>query len=74
MGPPIIEDDPYGQLRYEGEQIAPLVVQDRENLRRDDGFTLGNVIYLSTFSKTLAPGIRLAWIGAPEDVNSKLVR
>src|SRR5579871_3771604 len=72
-GIPIIEDDPYGQLRYEGEHLAPLVVLDRENLRRDNGFTLGNVIYLSTFSKTLAPGIRLAWMVAPEDVISKLV-
>lgn len=72
-GIPIVEDDPYGQLRYEGEHLAPLVVLDRENLRRDSGFTLGNVIYLSTFSKTLAPGIRLAWIVAPEDVISKLV-
>jgi 2-aminoadipate transaminase len=73
-GIPIVEDDPYGKLRYEGEHIAPLVVLDRENLRRDNGFTLGNVIYLSTFSKTLAPGIRLAWIVAPEDVISKLVQ
>ena len=72
-GIPIIEDDPYGQLRYEGEHIAPLVVLDRQNVRRDNGFTLGNVIYLSTFSKTLAPGIRLAWIVAPEDVISRLV-
>ena len=72
-GIPIIEDDPYGQLRYEGEHLAPLVVLDRENLCRDNGFTLGNVIYLSTFSKTLAPGIRLAWIVAPPDVVSKLV-
>jgi len=72
-GIPIIEDDPYGQLRYEGEHLTPLIVLDRENLRRDNGFTLGNVIYLSTFSKTLAPGIRLAWIVAPEDVISKLV-
>jgi 2-aminoadipate transaminase len=72
-GIPIIKDDPYGQLRYEGEHIAPLVVLDRENLRRDNGFTLGNVIYLSTFSKTLAPGIRLAWIVAPDDVISRLV-
>jgi 2-aminoadipate transaminase len=72
-GIPIIEDDPYGQLRYEGEHLAPLVVLDRENLRRDNGFTLGNVIYLSTFSKTLAPGIRLAWIVAPPDVVAKLV-
>ena len=73
-GIPIVEDDPYGQLRYEGEHIAPLVVLDRENVRRDNGFTLGNVIYLSTFSKTLAPGIRLAWIVAPEDVIVKLVQ
>ena len=73
-GIPIVEDDPYGQLRYEGEHIAPLVVLDRENVRRDNGFTLGNVIYLSTFSKTLAPGIRLAWMVAPEDVIAKLVQ
>src|SRR5947207_4844223 len=73
-GVPIVEDDPYGQLRYEGEHISPLVVLDRENVRRDNGFTLGNVIYLSTFSKTLAPGIRLAWIVAPEDVITKLVQ
>jgi 2-aminoadipate transaminase len=73
-GIPIIEDDPYGQLRYEGEHLPPLVVLDRENLRRDNGFTLGNVIYLSTFSKTLAPGIRLAWMVAPEDVIVKLVQ
>src|SRR5215469_9287140 len=72
-GIPIVEDDPYGQLRYEGEHLAPLVVLDRENVRRDNGFTLGNVIYFSTFSKTLAPGIRLAWIVAPEDVISRLV-
>ena len=73
-GIPIVEDDPYGQLRYEGEHIPPLVALDRENIRRDNGFTLGNVIYLSTFSKTLAPGIRLAWIVAPEDVIGKLVQ
>ena len=73
-GCPIIEDDPYGQLRYEGAHLPPLVVVDRENLRRDDGYTLGNVIYLSTFSKTLAPGLRLAWIVAPVEVISKLVQ
>jgi 2-aminoadipate transaminase len=72
-GIPIIEDDPYGQLRFEGEHLPPLLVLDRDNLRRDDG-KLGNVIYLSTFSKTLAPGIRLGWIVAPPDVISKLVQ
>ncbi len=73
-GIPIIEDDPYGQLRYEGEHLPPLVEVDRENLRRDNGYTIGNVIYLSTFSKTLAPGLRLAWIVAPEEVIAKLVQ
>jgi 2-aminoadipate transaminase len=73
-GIPIIEDDPYGQLRYEGEHLPPLVVLDRENLRRDDGYSIGNVLYLSTFSKTLAPGLRLGWIVAPPDVIAKLVQ
>lgn len=73
-GIPIIEDDPYGQLRYEGEHLRPLIVLDRENLRRDDGYSIGNVIYLSTFSKTLAPGLRLGWIVAPAEVIAKLVQ
>jgi 2-aminoadipate transaminase len=73
-GIPIVEDDPYGQLRYEGEHLQPLVVIDRENLRRDDGYSIGNVLYLSTFSKTLAPGLRLGWIVAPPDVIAKLVQ
>jgi 2-aminoadipate transaminase len=74
FGIPIVEDDPYGQLRYEGEHLTPLVVLDRENLRRDNGYSIGNVIYLSTFSKTLAPGLRLGWIVAPPDVIAKLVQ
>jgi 2-aminoadipate transaminase len=73
-GIPIVEDDPYGQLRYEGEHLPPLIVIDRENLRRDKEYLIGNVIYLSTFSKTLAPGIRLGWIVAPPDVISKFVQ
>jgi 2-aminoadipate transaminase len=74
FGIPIIEDDPYGQLRYEGEHLTPLVVLDRENLRRDRGYSIGNVIYLSTFSKTLSPGLRLGWIVAPPEVIVKLVQ
>ncbi len=73
-GIPIVEDDPYGQLRYEGEHLPTLLVLDRENLRRDNGYSIGNIIYLSTFSKTLAPGIRLGWIVAPPDVINKLVQ
>jgi len=73
-GIPIIEDDPYGQLRYEGGHIPPLVVLDRTNQQRDNGYRLGNVIYLSTFSKVMAPGLRLGWIMAPPDVISRLVQ
>lgn len=74
FGIPVIEDDPYGQLRFEGRHLPPLVVLDRKNLRRDNGYSIGNVIYLSTFSKTLAPGLRLGWIIAPPDVIAKLVQ
>lgn len=73
-GIPIIEDDPYGQLRYEGEHLPPLIMVDRQNLRRDNGYSIGNVIYLSTFSKTLAPGLRLGWIVAPPDVITKMIQ
>jgi 2-aminoadipate transaminase len=62
-GIPIVEDDPYGELRYEGEPFPPLMLLDREN-----------VIYLSTFSKTLSPGLRVGWIVAPAEVISKLVQ
>ena len=73
-GVPIVEDDPYGQLRYEGEHLPSVVVLDsqfRDNCRVCYG---GNVIYLSTFSKTLAPGLRLAWVVAPPEVIRKLVQ
>jgi 2-aminoadipate transaminase len=74
-GIPIIEDDPYGQLRYEGEHIKPLVVLDAEVLAcGQNGKYTGNVIYLSTFSKTLAPGLRMAWVAAPKEVINKLVQ
>ncbi|MBK7216132.1 MAG: PLP-dependent aminotransferase family protein [Candidatus Promineofilum sp.] len=92
-GVPIIEDDPYGELRYEGEHLPPLVVIDAErmkhhSLRAPNGgdyyahehtpgngraYMRGNVIYLSTFSKTLAPGLRLAWLVAPVEVVQRCV-
>lgn len=62
-GIPIIEDDPYGELRFEGEDITPIIGLHKEN-----------VLYLSTFSKTLAPGIRLGWVVAPEQIIRKLVQ
>jgi 2-aminoadipate transaminase len=72
-GVPIVEDDPYGQLRYEGENIPSLVHLDSEFRGYDGECYSGNVIYLSTFSKLLAPGLRLAWVIAPEEVIRKLV-
>jgi 2-aminoadipate transaminase len=73
-GVPIIEDDPYGQLRYEGEHLPAVVVLDGEYRGSPENPYSGNVIYLSTFSKTLAPGIRLAWVIAPQEVIRKLVQ
>lgn len=73
-GVPIIEDDPYGQLRYEGEHIKSVVTLDNEFRKNGDSGYRGNVIYLSTFSKTLAPGIRLAWVVAPPEVIRKVVQ
>ncbi|MBN2118113.1 MAG: PLP-dependent aminotransferase family protein [Anaerolineales bacterium] len=72
-GVPIIEDDPYGQLRYEGEHIPSVVALDSEYRGPNGGHYTGNVIYLSTFSKLLAPGLRLAWVIAPPEVIRKLV-
>jgi len=72
-GVPIIEDDPYGQLRYEGEHIPSVVSLDSEFRGPNGGHYSGNVIYLSTFSKLLAPGLRLAWVVAPPEVTRRLV-
>ena len=72
-GVPIIEDDPYGQLRYEGEHIPSIVALDSEYRGSNGGHYSGNVIYLSTFSKLLAPGLRLGWVIAPSEVIQKLV-
>jgi 2-aminoadipate transaminase len=73
-GVPIIEDDPYGQLRYEGEHITPLAVLDGRVHAAEDLPYSGNVLYLSTFSQTLAPGLRLGWMIAPTDVMQRLVQ
>lgn len=78
-GIPIVEDDPYGDLRFEGEHLPPLLVLDaqlqanRHSAVNGKDFTLGDVIYLGTFSKTLAPGLRLGWMAAPEDVLKRCV-
>ena len=72
-GVPIVEDDPYGQLRYDGEHIPSVATLDSRYRNEDNGEYTGNVIYLSTFSKLLAPGLRLAWVIAPPQVIRRLV-
>jgi 2-aminoadipate transaminase len=75
-GAPIVEDDPYGQLRYEGEHLPPIVQIDAEfhGCEKGDCEFTGDVLYLSTLSKTLAPGLRIAWVVAPESVVTRLVQ
>ncbi len=58
----IIEDDPYSELRYHGDNISKLSAMDRED----------KVIYLGTLSKTLAPGFRIAWTHGPIEVIEKM--
>ncbi len=59
----VVEDNPYGELRYSGEPLPPLKAMDNNH----------RVIYLGTFSKILAPGFRLAWMIAHEDIIKKAV-
>jgi 2-aminoadipate transaminase len=61
----LVEDDPYRELYFEDSateaDVRPIKVDDRDR----------RVIYLSSFSKTLAPGYRVAWIAAPAPVAAK---
>ena len=59
----IVEDNPYGELRFEGEIYPAIKHYD----------TKGNVIFLGTFSKILCPGLRLGWIIADEDILDKYI-
>ena len=59
----ILEDDPYGKLRFEGDAIPPIKAFDDE----------GHVIYMATFSKILSPGFRLAYVVAPLEIAKKMI-
>jgi 2-aminoadipate transaminase len=62
-GVPILEDNPYGMLRFEGERLPCLRSLDPEN-----------VIYLGTVSKVFAPGVRVGWALAEQSVTQRLIR
>jgi 2-aminoadipate transaminase len=62
-GVPIVEDDPYGDLYYTGEPLPSLLSMNPEG-----------VIYMGSFSKVLAPGLRLGYVVAPEAVLGKLIQ
>jgi len=64
----ILEDNPYGVLRYEGDPLPSLFGLERATGSGANEF----VIYLGTFSKVLGPGLRLGWAAAPHPVLSKL--
>ena len=59
----VIEDDPYGKLRYHGADIPPIKHWD----------TADRVIYASTFSKTIAPGLRLGWLVLPSQLFNQVL-
>lgn len=60
----IFEDDPYGDLRFEGEHLPPIISLD----------TNGRVVHMRSMSKTFAPGLRVAWtIGPPEMIRKMVV-
>ena len=59
----VIEDNPYGELCYDNNQMPPIKSFDTE----------GRVIYLSTFSKTVCPGFRIGWVCAKYEILNKFI-
>ncbi|HEU5375459.1 MAG TPA: PLP-dependent aminotransferase family protein [Ktedonobacteraceae bacterium] len=68
---PLVEDNPYSELRYEGESEPSLLELEARSLGNNE--PNGWVISVGTFSKILSPGLRLGWVAAPLPVIDKLV-
>lgn len=62
----IVEDDPYGELRFEGETVPPIAALAQGEQRRW-------AVYISSMSKTMAPGLRTGWLIGPADVRRRCV-
>jgi len=60
---PIVEDNPYGELRFEGEFLPAIKSFDTED----------RVVFLGTFSKTFCPGLRIGWVYAADEVLNKFI-
>jgi 2-aminoadipate transaminase len=67
----VVEDNPYGELRYSGETLPHLLELD---LKHSDATGSSAVIYTGTFSKVLMPGLRVGWVIAPAAIIEKLVQ
>ncbi len=63
----VVEDNPYGMLRFEGEPLPTLAA-----LEQEDGGDVDRVVYLGTFSKIFAPGVRLGWVHAQPGILHKI--
>lgn len=66
----VIEDAAYQSLRYDGGEVKPLLALD---IARTGSIDAARTIYCGSFSKTLAPGLRVGWVCAARSVISKLV-
>lgn len=60
---PIVEDNPYGELRFEGDRLPSIKSFDDDN----------RVIFLGTFSKTFCPGLRIGWVCASDEILNKYI-
>ncbi len=60
---PVVEDNPYGELRFEGERLPSIKSMDKDE----------RVIFLGTFSKTFCPGLRIGWVCASDEVLNKYI-
>ncbi len=63
----VVEDNPYGMLRFEGEPLPTLA-----SLEQEAGGDVDRVVYLGTFSKIFAPGVRLGWVHAQPGILHKI--